>query len=115
MHYKVLQINGSNADFGTKLTELQTTINSNKSEIVIISEANSEVDDPEQMEARRKAFPSFSFEDKTVTGNPKARCTVMVGNHIKYKRLIKYEDPLNSSIALRVKDGCNRWIAILGI
>ena len=60
-------------------------------------------------------FPDFSFEDKTVTGNPKARCTVMVGNHIKYERLNKYKNPLNSSIEIWVKDGSNKWLAILGI
>ena len=43
-HYKILQLNGSNADFCSKLTELQTTINTCKSEIIIISEANAEVE-----------------------------------------------------------------------
>merc|ERR1711954_227857 len=36
-HYKIIQINTSNADFCTKLHELKSTINSNMSEIIIIS------------------------------------------------------------------------------
>ena len=59
-HYKILQINGSNADFSSKITELQTTINTSKSYIIIISESNSEVEDSKLMEERNKAFENYN-------------------------------------------------------
>ena len=67
------------------------------------------------MEERAKAFKNFNFEDKIVDGNPKARCTIMIRKHINYDRMRKYEDPLNSYIAIRVKDGSNEWLTIMGI
>ena len=41
-HYKILQLNSSNADFNSKLHELRSTINFNEADIVIISESNFE-------------------------------------------------------------------------
>merc|ERR1711954_552990 len=114
-HYKILQVNGSHADFCTKITELQTTINTNKSDIIIISESNMEVENEKLIEERAKAFENYNFEDKLVDGNPKARCTLMISKFITYERLKQYEDNLNSSIAIKAKDGTNKWIAIMGI
>ena len=65
-----------------------------------------EVDKNELIEERAKAFENYNFEDKLVDGNPKARCTIMVSKHITYERLKNYEDNLNSSVAIRVRD-CN--------
>ena len=39
----------------------------------------------------------------------------MVRNDIKYERLHKYEDSENSSVAIRLKDGKNKWINLIGI
>ena len=49
MHYKILQINSSNANFCSKLRELKVTININMAQIIIISESNAEIDDNEKM------------------------------------------------------------------
>ena len=68
------------------------------------------------MEERKKAFPNFKFEDKLVTGNDKARCTVMVTKNIQHKRVEKYEDLLNSTVAIKViKNSNQRWFHIMAI
>ena len=114
-HYKIMQINSSNSDFKTKIPELTAMIHENKSDIIVISKANSETNDPERMTLREKSFPNFNFEDKLVNGETKARCCIMINRDIKHEKLAKYEDPLNSSIAIRVKDGNSKWLYILGI
>ena len=62
--YRIMKLNASNSDFITKIPELRATIDSNNTEIVIISESNAEVDNPERSLTRSKAFPDFKFEDK---------------------------------------------------
>ena len=76
-HYKIMQVNSSNANFCSKLPELEAMINNNKSDIIVISEANAEIKDKDKMEERQKAFPQFNFEDKEIENNDKARCTIM--------------------------------------
>ena len=51
----------------------RTMINDHKSDIILISEANADVEDADKMTARAKMFPDFDFEDKLVLGNKKAR------------------------------------------
>ena len=53
-HYKFLQINGSNADFATKIEELKEMINTNKSEMNLISESNTEVNDKKNGSKRKR-------------------------------------------------------------
>ena len=61
-HYKILQINSSNADFNSKLHELRATVNDNEADIVIVSESNFECGDDEKTDTRQSHFPDFSFE-----------------------------------------------------
>ena len=58
----------SNADFCLKILELRSTINDNQAEVIIISESNAEVGDPEKMTLRACDFPDYHFENKFVTG-----------------------------------------------
>ena len=109
-HYKIMQLNGSNANFCSKLPELECMINNFKSDVIIISEANAEITDEKKMEERSKAFPEYKFEDKQVTNNDRARCTIMLRKSIKHERLSKYEDTMNSSVAVCIKDGDSKWI-----
>ena len=110
-HYKFLQINGSNADFTTKLEELKEMVNTNKSEIILISESNAETNDKKKMDLRNKEFPNYKFEDKLVTGNEKARSTIMIHNSIDHIRFKKFEDPLNSTTCIKIKDGSKKiWL-----
>ena len=61
-HYKILQINSSNADFNSKLIELEDTINENKSEIILISESNADVGDQKKMLERSKKFANYNLK-----------------------------------------------------
>ena len=103
-HYKILQINSSNCDFNKKLVELRAMINEHKSDIVLISEANADVEDSVKMTARAKMFPDFHIEDKLVTGNKRARCSVMVSTEIEYQRVKRYEDDVNSTLVVKVME-----------
>merc|ERR1711954_618692 len=39
----------------------------------------------------------------------------MIHVDIKHVRLPKYKDPYNSFVAIRIKDGSNKWIYLLGV
>ena len=108
-HIKVLQLNSSNADFETKSLELRTTVNYNKSDVVLISESNMDTKSQEKLDNRAKDFPDYKFMDKTIDGHSKARMTVMVSNDTKFERLEKLEDNINPLIVFRVKDAKNKW------
>ena len=114
-HYKIVQINGSNACFNTNIHELRITINENQSQIVVISEANVDVDNEDKIKERDDKFADFKFEDKLVKNHNKARICIMIHKNIKSIRLPQYEDEENSSIAIKIKDGKGRWIGIYGI
>ena len=47
-------------------------VNENKSDLVIISEANVELNDPIKMDKRARHFADYKVEDKKVDGNLKA-------------------------------------------
>ena len=55
-HYKILQVNTSHANYNTKIQDLRLTINEQESQIVVISEANMNLDDSDNLEERRKTF-----------------------------------------------------------
>ena len=114
-HYNFLQLNGSNANFMTKSEELKEMIYNNKSEIMIISEYNAEVHNINKMQDRQKEFGNFNFEDKLVDGNNKGRNTIMIHKDITYKRLYKFEDPLNSTTVIKANDGDNKWVCFMSI
>ena len=40
---------------------------------------------------------------------------VFVVKYIKYKRMPRYEDPDNSTVAIGIKDGNNKSVCIMGI
>ena len=73
-----MQINTSSADFCTKIEELQHIVNENKSQFVLISEANIKVSNHENLDAKKSQFADFKFEDKVIDNNEKARVSVMV-------------------------------------
>ena len=112
-------MNGLNSEkisnFNSKLPELRSTVDTNNSDIVIVSEANFDLDDQDKYDEREKIFPDYNFIDKEVTGNRKARLTLMVKKPIKFGRISKYEDNENSTATIRVKDGHNKWLYIMGI
>ena len=114
-HYKILQINGSNADFNTKLIELKDTINENQSEVILISESNADVSNDLKMLQRSKEFPDYKFEDKLVDGNKFARNTVMIHKNLQHKRLPQFEDNLNSTTVIKFKDGKSKWVYLVSI
>ena len=58
MHYKVMQVNSSNCDFNSKLNELRSMIDQHKSEILLISEANTDVDDKDKWMKELKRSPN---------------------------------------------------------
>ena len=78
----ILQINTSNADCCSKIHELRSKFNANEAHMIIISEANSEVQDQAKYYKRARFFPDFQFEDKAIAPHAKARLTVMVKNDI---------------------------------
>ena len=90
-------------------------VNTNKSEIILISESNAEINDKKKMDLRNKEFPNYKFEDKLVTGNEKARSTIMIHNSIDHIRFKKFEDPLNSTTCIKIKDGSNKWVYIMSV
>lgn len=114
-HYKVLKINSSNVDFCSKLHKLQSTINSNLSEIIIISESTPEITNPVKMDKRKNFFKEINFEDKIIPGFDRSRLTIMIHKNIKYTRFPEYEDQKNTSVAIKVKDGKGKWVHIMGI
>ena len=114
-HCEVLHVNASNSDFCTKIPELTATINDNMSNTVLISKANVEVDEPKKMEERAKAFPEYHFEDKLVTGKRKARCSVMISKELEYEGVKRYEDKINSTLIIRIRDSSNKWVYVMAI
>ena len=66
----VIQINCSNSNFNTKLDELAVTIKEQKADLIIISESNMEVLDPDKTLARASKFLNFKIEDKVINPHP---------------------------------------------
>ena len=91
----VIQLNSSNSHFNTKLNELIVTTHEKKANVVIISEANMETNEPDKMEYRASKFPDYKIEDKVTANNPKARLTMLIKKDLHYKRLLEYEDDSN--------------------
>ena len=83
--------------------------------IVVLSKTNVEFKDANKLEEINKAFPDFVFENKEIDGNDKSPCSIMIKHDIKYERMKQYEDNINSSVAIRIKDGSNKWVSIMGI
>ena len=74
----IIQINSSNSHFCTKIDELVVTIIENKADIIIISESNMEMDDPERILEREMKLPEYNFEDKLIAPFTKARVSMII-------------------------------------
>ena len=44
-----------------------------------------------------------------------SRVSIMIHNTITYERLPIFEDNINTSIALKIKDGKGKWFGMVGI
>merc|ERR1711954_578915 len=75
---KIIQVNASNANFTTKVEELQVIIDKTKADIVIVSEANMEIKNKDKITERESKFTEFKIEDKIIGDNSKARLTMMI-------------------------------------
>ena len=62
-------------------------VNENKTDLVIISEANVELNDPIKMDKRAGHFADYKVEDKKVDGNLKATWTLMIHSSITHIRM----------------------------
>merc|ERR1712081_3216 len=112
---KIIQINASNANFTTKIEELQVTIDKTKADIVIISEANVEVKNKDKMTERESKFTEFNIVDKTIGNNDKARVSMMISKKIKFKRVHEMEDDENPTIVIKIKEKLGKQLLIIGM
>ena len=111
----ILQLNCSNSNFMTKKEELDVTIESNKADIVVVSESNMDTTDQKLLDERQSKFPTFRFVDKVIQPFPKARLTIMVHHDVPFERAEEYEDQVNPMASIRIRESRNKAIIITGI
>ena len=111
----ILQLNCSNSNFMTKKEELDVTIETNKADIVVVSESNMDTTDQKLLDERQSKFPTFRFVDKVIHPFPKARLTIMVHQDVPFERAEEYEDQVNPMASIRIRESRNKAIIITGI
>merc|ERR1711954_398742 len=63
---QVIEVNASNANFTTKIEELQVIVDKTKADIAIISKANTEVKNDIKMTERESKFTAYNIIDKVI-------------------------------------------------
>ena len=111
---KIIQLNTSNADWDSKSVELLTTIDENKADICIISEANAEIYKTDKMTNRLRIFKNFNIEDKAICNQQKARVSIVISKKIRYVRCQHLENDNNSTIILKIKETKHKDIFLVG-
>ena len=80
----VLQLNTGNGGFKGTEARLRLTIEETKAKVIILSEANLDVNNPEHTVIRDSKFQGFNFEEKLFEGNSNARLVMLISKDIEY-------------------------------
>ena len=109
-----MQLNKCNADFVTKMHEIYQTIYNNKSDISIITEANTGKEDPGQKLEISKLFDKFSIETNTVYTDKVSRIAVIIADTIDYTRRTDLENKQTPCIVIQVHISKQKSIFVVG-
>ena len=100
MGIKLIQINKGQSDFYSKIPHIQTIIEIYKPDIMIINEANLNINDT----ISQHKFPGFILEkDQLQKTSKRLRTVILIRDNINYKRCKTLESSDNSIVWLKVK------------
>ena len=98
-HLKIAQINKGNSNFRTKLNNILSLIEKEKPDILVVSEANMEENDP----CIRNHLKGYNIEMKLLGELKEARMIVLIKSDITYEQIKNHENDKNAMITLKVK------------
>ena len=110
---KMIQLNTGNGQAHSTNSKVRHAIDTTNAKIIIISESNINVYDPEEMVTREKCFPDFNLEDKILPGCKNARVSIYIHKSLEYTRRIDLENEINSTLCIKIRRSKNKWTCIV--
>ena len=110
----VLQINAGNDMWDTSEPILINTVSQHKPKILVVSESNFPVNDPEAITSRRISFPKYKFVDKVLPGNDVARLTILIDEEIDFERCSSLENEINSTAVIKIRRSHKKYEYFIG-
>ena len=108
-HFKIAHINKGNSNFPTKLNNILNLIEDDRPDILMISEANMESNEP----SVKNHLKGYNIEKKLLGNQNVARMIVMVKSDITYERLYGFENDINSMMTLKIKNSNKKYIYLV--
>ena len=105
-HLKYMAINKGNSNFKTNKNLMINLVNTRSPDILVISEANLEVDN----NTLDIDFKGYKVESKFLGEEKLARIMVLIKSDITYERLKRYETDDNAMIVLKIKVAARRYM-----
>ena len=105
-HIKTLIVNKGSSNYSTNKNVLINLVETEKPDIMIVSEANLEIDN----KTLDIDFKNHKVESKYLGNSDLARIMVLVHKSITYERMTKLETEDNAMIVLRVKTATNKYV-----
>ena len=65
---------------------MRVTVENTSVKMIIISEANIDVEDHEHLELCKRTFPGFKYKDKVFPGSRIERLSMLIHNDLDYSR-----------------------------